>query len=90
MSDLSKILNASRIAAFIGGAAAAVIAPRVVSSGRVRKAAVYAVAKGMRLQEDAARVFEGIREDAQDVYHEAKERAGKQAAEKNAGNQGPG
>ncbi|MDR1572212.1 MAG: DUF1490 domain-containing protein [Clostridiales Family XIII bacterium] len=80
MGDLKRILEVSSLTAFIGGIAAAIIAPRVVKSRYARKAAVYAVAKGMQLQEDAMCAIEGIREDAQDIYHEARERAGRKAA----------
>jgi hypothetical protein len=75
MSDAKKILESGSLLAFVGGAAAALIAPRLLKSACVRKAAVSAVAKGMQLQNDARCAFEEIREDAQDIYHEAKEQA---------------
>jgi hypothetical protein len=75
MSDAKKVLDRYGLLAFIGGAVAAVIAPKVLKSNCVRKAAVRAVAKGMQLQDSAVSAFEEIREDAQDIYCEAKDRA---------------
>jgi hypothetical protein len=75
MSDVKKILEKSNLIAFVGGAVAAAIVPGILRSAPVRKAAVCAVAKGMKLQEDAIGAFEEIREDAQDIYCEAKDRA---------------
>jgi hypothetical protein len=75
MSDAKKILERSSLIAFVGGALAAAVVPGIVKSAPVRKAAVYAVAQGMKLQEDAVGAFEEIREDAQDIYCEAKDRA---------------
>ncbi|MDR2295346.1 MAG: DUF1490 domain-containing protein [Clostridiales Family XIII bacterium] len=75
MSEVKKLLESGSLLAFVGGAAAALIAPRLLKSARVRRAAVCAVAKGMQLQNDALCAFEEIREDAQDIYCEAKERA---------------
>jgi hypothetical protein len=77
MSDVKKILDGYGLLAFVGGAAAALIAPKVLKSACVRKAAVYAVAKGMDIRDGATCVFEEICEDAQDIYCEAKARAGK-------------
>jgi hypothetical protein len=75
MSDAKKIPDIRNVIAFVGGAAAALILPKALKSKPARKAAVYAVAKGMRLQNDACGAFEEIREDARDIYHEAKEQA---------------
>jgi hypothetical protein len=75
MSDVKKILESGTLLAFAGGAAAALLAPKVLKSACVRKAAVSAVAKGMQLQNDAISAFSEICEDAQDIYHEAKEQA---------------
>ena len=82
MSDLKNFLEVSRLAAFVGGVVAAVVVPRALKSSYAKKAAVYAVAKGMELQDEAVSFIEDIREDARDVYHEARERAVKKAAAK--------
>jgi hypothetical protein len=75
MSDVKKILENGNLLAFAGGAAAALLAPKLLKSACVRKAAVSAVAKGMQLQNDAICAFSEICEDAQDIYCEAKDRA---------------
>jgi hypothetical protein len=84
MSDTKKILEACNLLAFIGGAAAALVVPKALKSSCARRAAVYAVAKGMQLQNDARSAFEEIREDAQDIYYEAKEQAKNKAQGENA------
>jgi hypothetical protein len=84
MSDTKKILESCGLLAFAGGAVAALIVPKILKSDCVRKAAVHAVAKGMRLQNDALCAFEEIREDAQDIYHEAKDRAKRKAEDETA------
>jgi hypothetical protein len=73
MSDAKKLLESGSLLAFVGGAAAALLAPKILKSACVRKAAVSAVARGMQLQNDAISAFSEICEDAQDIYHEAKE-----------------
>jgi hypothetical protein len=75
MNDAKKILESGNLFAFVGGVTAALLAPKLLKSACVRKAAVSAVAKGMQLQNDAISAFSEICEDAQDIYHEAREQA---------------
>ncbi|MDR1573630.1 MAG: DUF1490 domain-containing protein [Clostridiales Family XIII bacterium] len=75
MSDAKKIWGNGNLLAFAGGAAAVLLAPKFLKSACVRKTAVCAVAKGMQLQNDVIGAFSEICEDAQDIYHEAKEQA---------------
>jgi hypothetical protein len=72
MSAIKKCLDAGSLAAFAGGVAAAIAVPRILKSKCARKAAVYTMAKGLQLQEDAVSLFDELREDAQDLYYEAK------------------
>lgn len=64
-----------KVWAFVGGVAAGLILPPLVKSKTARKAAVSVVAKGMNLKDDAKTAYESIKEDAQDVYAEAKQKA---------------
>ena len=84
MNEAKKLLEGCGLLAFAGGAAAALIVPKLLKSARVRKAAVCAVAKGMQLQNDALGALAEIREDAQDIYHEAKDRARSKAQSEDA------
>lgn len=61
---------------FVGGIAAGLLLPPIVKSRAARRAAVCVTAKGMRLKDDAVAAYNTIKEDAQDVYAEAKEQAG--------------
>ena len=60
---------------FIGGIVAGLILPSLAKSKTARKAAVNLTAKGMGLRENAVTAYESIKEDAQDVYSEAKRKA---------------
>ena len=60
---------------FVGGIAAGLVLPPLVKSKTARKAAVSVVAKGMSLKDEAQAACESIKEDAQDVYAEARQKA---------------
>lgn len=64
-----------RVLSFLGGATIATIGAITVKTGYARKAAVHVMAGGMKLQDSAVRGFETVKEDAQDIYNESKERA---------------
>lgn len=74
MSILS-FLGRKKLWAFVGGVAAGLVLPPLVKSKTARKAAVSVVAKGMGIKDDAKAACEAIKEDAQDVYAEAKQKA---------------
>jgi hypothetical protein len=57
---------------FIGGAVTAVAGAKFVKSKTAHNIAVHGVANGLRIKDDALRTIENIREEAQDVYEEAK------------------
>ena len=73
MSIWSKITN-KKVLTFVVGTAAGLILPPIVKSKTARKAAVSVTAKTMQLKDDAQSAFETIKEDAEDVYAEAKEK----------------
>ncbi|MFV0400053.1 MAG: DUF6110 family protein [Oscillospiraceae bacterium] len=64
-----------KVLAFLGGIATATIGVKILKSAPVRKAAVSAMAGGMKLRDDAMSTFETIKEDAQDLYHEARQQS---------------
>lgn len=57
---------------FVGGIVAGLILPSLAKSKSVHKAAVNLTSKGMSLKDAAISTYECIKEDAQDVYAEAK------------------
>ncbi|MDR1440618.1 MAG: DUF6110 family protein [Clostridiales bacterium] len=61
-----------KLLTFAGGVAAGLILPPLVRSKAARKVAVAAVAKGLSLKDDALAAYESIKEDAQDIYAEAR------------------
>ncbi len=62
--------------AFIGGVATSTLGVKILKSAPVRKAAVYTIAEGMKLRDSAMSTMESLREDALDIYHEARRQAG--------------
>lgn len=68
--------------AFVGGVLTATVGAKALKSERVRKATVNVMAKGMKLQQDAMSTLETMKEEAQDLCHEAREEAaGQETAE---------
>ncbi|MDR3310704.1 MAG: DUF6110 family protein [Oscillospiraceae bacterium] len=59
---------------FVGGAAAAIFGAKFAKSRTAHKIAVHGVANGLRIKDDALKTIESIREEAQDIYEEAKRR----------------
>lgn len=68
---------------FVGGMATAVIGSKVLKAPCTREACVKGIAAGMKLKNDAAATIQNIKEDAQDICNDAREKAA--AAEDNEG-----
>ena len=64
-----------RFLCFASGVAAAIVGGRVLKSPKARELCVAGMAKGMKLQQDAQVTFQNMKEDAQDLCHEAKAKA---------------
>lgn len=56
---------------FVGGLAAGAAATKAVNNQKVRNLAVEGVAKGMKIQKSAQATIENLKEDAQDIRHDA-------------------
>ncbi|MDR2501653.1 MAG: DUF6110 family protein [Oscillospiraceae bacterium] len=72
-----KLPNKSAVHTFAAGALAAIIGAKFVKSKTAHKLAVRGVAGSLRLKDGAVRTFETIREEAQDVYEEARRESDK-------------
>jgi hypothetical protein len=68
---MKKLCNAN-VLIFACGGVASLIGACFLKSKTAHKLAVRGVANGMRLKNDALRKAEAIREEAQDIYEEAK------------------
>ncbi len=66
---------------FVGGAAAVAAGTAIVKAPCTRKAAVNVLAKGMELQEAAKESFQSMKDEADDLAAEAREKAVAEAAE---------
>ncbi|MDL2271389.1 DUF6110 family protein, partial [Methanobrevibacter sp. OttesenSCG-928-I08] len=58
---------------FVGGVAAAIIGKKVLESDVVKKSTVNAMAQVMTIQKDAEETFQNMKEDAEDICHDAEE-----------------
>lgn len=58
------------------GAAGALIGKAVLASKKTRELAVTGLAKGMKLTNDAKAAFQDMRDEAEDLCYEAREKAG--------------
>ena len=64
-----------------GGVAAALVGAKVAKSPKTRELCVAGMAKGMKLQQDARVTLQNMKEDAQDLCAEAKQKAAQETAE---------
>jgi hypothetical protein len=82
MGKIAGFLKSGYGIGFGLGVAAAVLGYRAYKSKGVRKAVVKAVARGMKLRDDAKVALNTIKEDAEDLCAEAKEQgaAGQEGA----------
>jgi hypothetical protein len=62
----------AEVLTFATGALAALVGAKFAKSKTARKLAVHGVAGGLKLRDDTARTLESIREEAQDIYEEAR------------------
>jgi len=67
-----KLPSKASVLTFVGGSAAAIAACSFVKSKAAHNLAVRGVAGGMRIKDNALKTVEGIREEALDIYEEAK------------------
>ena len=72
---IHKILVTKKALFFLGGAAAAIIGSKALKSETSRKLCVKGLAAGMKLRDDAIETFHNIKEEAADIYHDAKKKA---------------
>ncbi len=57
---------------FLGGAVASMVTSQALKCKGVRKLTVNAVAKGLKAKDDIEHTIASIKEEAEDVYNEAK------------------
>ncbi|MDR2448321.1 MAG: DUF6110 family protein [Treponema sp.] len=79
---LIKLLICPRVLYFIGGSAATILGGKLLKSKQARKAAVQIMAGGLKLQDDVMTAFESLKEEAQDIYNEAKQKSDTDATKK--------
>ena len=60
----------------VGGAVALVIGKKIITAKKTRELAVSGLAKSMKLQNDAKAAFQNMKDEAQDICCDAREKAG--------------
>ena len=61
-----------------GGVAAALVGAQVAKSPKTRQLCVNGIARGMQLQQEARAALQNMKEDAQDLCAEAKQKAARE------------
>jgi len=72
---IGTFLISAKVLCFIGGAAAVVIGNKVVKSEKARQLCVKGLAKGMIFTDCCKESFQNIKEEAHDIYLDAKNQA---------------
>lgn len=73
--NLIKCLKELKKWRFVGGVVTGLVLVPLAKSKAARKAAVNLTAKGMAIKDCAMEAYESIREDAQDICAEAKQKS---------------
>lgn len=73
---MKNILKNEKFWCVAAGAAGALIGRKVLTAKKTRELAVSGLAKGMKLTHDAKAVFQDMKDEAEDLCYEAKEKAG--------------
>ena len=77
MVMIGNFFRSPSVLGFIGGAVAVVIGKKILTSEKARQLCVNSLAQGMLLQDCAKEAYQNIKEEATDIYQDAKEQAAK-------------
>jgi hypothetical protein len=80
--NLDKIFEYKNLLLFAGGAVTAIAAKKIIESDTAKKFCVKTAAKVMQLQDEAEEAFLNIKEDAEDIRHDAEKERKKQIQNK--------
>ncbi len=73
---MANILKNQKFLCALGGAAAVILGKQILTAKKTRALAVSGLAKGMKLQSDAKAAYQSMKDEAQDLCYDAKEKAG--------------
>lgn len=71
-----KIFKNEKFLYGLGGAAAIIVAKKIITSKTTRQLVVSGLAKGMKIQNDAKSKFQDMKDEASDICYDAKSEAG--------------
>ena len=71
---LDKIMEHKNLLLFAGGAAAAIVGREILKSKTTKELCVKTAAKIMKMQDEAEEAFQNVKEDAEDIRHDAKKK----------------
>lgn len=69
---ITDLIKNDKFLYFVGGALAATYGVKAAKSDKTRKACVSGLAKCIKLQRDAQETFMNMKEEAEDICHDAK------------------
>ncbi|NLN98238.1 MAG: DUF1490 domain-containing protein [Eubacteriaceae bacterium] len=69
---MSDFIKPSKVLLFLSGVAAPSVVKAIMASPKARELAVKGVAKGMKFKNEVEVAFQNIKEDAEDIYHDAR------------------
>jgi uncharacterized protein DUF6110 len=73
--NLNKIIKHKNLLLFAGGAASAIAAKKILKSETTKKFCVKTIAKVMEFQDQAEEAFQDVKDNAEDIRYEAKEKS---------------
>lgn len=74
VKKLNQLYEHKNILLFAGGIAAAIIGKKLLESKTVKEGAINTMASLMTVQKEAEETFQNIKEDAEDICHDAEEK----------------
>jgi hypothetical protein len=72
---LTDIVKNEKVLCFVSGVLAATYGVKALKSDKTRKACVSGIAKCMKLQKDAQETIQNMKDEAEDICHDAKQEA---------------
>lgn len=72
---MKNYVDKKNIAFLVGGVLLSALGSSLKKSGSVRRLAVASIAQGMKVQKEILSCYEGIKEEASDIFAEAEQHA---------------
>lgn len=77
-TTLDRIVEHKSLLIFAGGAVAAIVGKQILESEATKKFCINTAVKVMQMRDEAEETFQNIKENAEDIHHDAKEKTKKE------------